>query len=230
MIGMKTRLKLTLLSAMLLLLATPVLAGDLSPLVVKYSVHSKSEKIGWSKATIKHTPKGKVIKIRMSADTKIMGVQVSFDSKTSARFDAKDRVTAFSNIAETPKGEVEIEGKRKKGGFTVTRSVAGEKEEHWYPEGSFEHVSIEPAFLEGKVGTKKKLDVLFASSGKIRKTTMKILGREKRLILGEERTVTHYRLKAVGNTLEEWRTDDGIIVKSLVSFPMGKLSVKMLSK
>ncbi len=72
--------------------------------------------------------------------------------------------------------------------------------------------------------------MLFASSGKVRKTTMQILGRETRTILGKERTVTHYKLKAVSNTLEEWRTDDGIIVKSLISFPMGKLTVKMLGK
>ncbi len=228
--GMKTRHRLVLAATAVLLLATPALAGDVSPLVVKYAVHSKGEKIGWSKATIEQKPDGKVITVRLSVDTEIMGMQVAFATRTTARYDADDRVTSFSSFAQTPRGDVQIKAKRKKGGFKVTRSLAEETEESWYPAGSFDHVSIEPAFLQGKVGSKQNLDVLFASSGKVRKTTMQILGRETRTILGKERTVTHYKLKAVSNTLEEWRTDDGIIVKSLISFPMGKLTVKMLGK
>ncbi len=226
--GMRTRHRLTAAAAATLLLSTPALAGDIAPLVVKYSVHSNKDKVGWSRATIEQTPGGKVIKIRMSVDTKVMGIQVAFTTRSTASYDKSDRVTSFSSFSETPKGDVEVSAKRKKGGFEVTRTLGESSEKDWYPEESFDHVSIEPAFLEGKVGVKKKLDVLFASSGKVRKTTLKILGRETRTILGEERTVTHYRLKAVSNTLEEWRTDDGIIVRSLISFPMGKLTVKML--
>jgi hypothetical protein len=228
MIDMTTRKRLLATATAALLLSTPALAGDVSPLKVKYSVHSGKEKIGWSKATIEHTPKGKVITITMSVDTEILGIPVAFTTRSSTRYDASDLVTSFTSYSETPRGDVDIEATRKKGGFRVTRTLGEKTEKDWYPEESFDHVSVEPAFLEGEVGVQQKLRVLFTSSGKVRKTTMKILGRETRTILGEDRTVTHYRLKAVKNKLEEWRTDDGIIVKSLISFPLGKLTVKML--
>jgi hypothetical protein len=213
----------------LLLAAAPVVAADASKIVLEYVVKGGDQEIGWSRAVIKDTQKGKTITVTMKVETVILGMDVSLYTKNTARLDASGRAIRFEATHDTPRGRMEVSGKRAKGGFDVTRKTGDKTEKAWVGSSSFDHVSVEPAALEGKVGSSRKTQMLFTTSGKVRKVTIKILGRETRKILGKERIVIHYRLKASTGTLEEWRTDDGIIVKNRFSSPMGKLKVKLVT-
>jgi hypothetical protein len=178
---------------------------------------------------IQETAKGKHVKFTMNVQAEILGKQVEFKTRNTATYDDTGRALAFSAVHERMGETITVRGQRAKGGFDITRTEGGETEEIRVEPGTFELVSIEPSLASGDVGSKKKARILYTASGKVRKATIRILDRATKLVLGKERTVTHFTVKGSLGTLEEWRTDDGLTLKSRIKTPMGKLLVKLTS-
>lgn len=57
--------------------------------------------------------------------------------------------------------------------------------------------------------------------------TIWILGREKKKIQGDPVMVTHYRIKTSGGKVEEWRHENGTILESVLTTPIGKILIRL---
>ncbi len=217
-----------LVLALVLATAFVQAAGDTSQ-VLDYTVKAKGEKIGWSKAVIEDTPEGRVVNVKVKIATEVLGQTVSMITGMKTVYDSKGLVSFFSSRSESPKGKLEIEAKRlKSGAYEIVRTKDGEAEKLVVSAKSFDVVSVDPAIFAGEVGSKKKMRMLFTSSGEIRKVSVTVLDRKEKLVMGETTTVTHFKVKGTKGTVEEWRTPNGVLLRSNVGTPLGKIVIQLM--
>jgi hypothetical protein len=91
-------------------------------------------------------------------------------------------------------------------------------------------VSPEPALWSGPVGSTKNIRLLFAARGEVGSAAVSIIGREKKVLFGREAQVTHYQIKGALGSVEEWRPDDGALIRSNVSAPIDKITLELLTE
>ena len=57
--------------------------------------------------------------------------------------------------------------------------------------------------------------------------TIWILGREDKVLKGHETTVTHFKIKTGIGHVQEWRTSENVMLKSIWKTPIGKIVIKL---
>jgi hypothetical protein len=171
--------------------------------------------------------KGQKLTLETKITTTLWGAAVEMTNRSVIHYDGQGRCTSFDIRHEKPTGKVHSTGERAKGGWDITIEEDGKKRTVRVEDDSYDRVSVEKGLWAGKPGTKVKKRVLFAGQGKVKKATIMILDRKTKTVLGEETEVTHFKIKSGYGTVEEWRTSAGIIVKSRVYTPLGKILIKL---
>ena len=195
--------------------------------VLDYDVEMKGEKAGTSQAVIIDTAAGRRLEIRTEVKTTYMGVAFEMRSTTIIDYDLDRTALSFDIDNTKPTGDIRVTGQRSSSGWDIVR-IQGKKTKKVHIEhGSYDRVSIEPGLYGGEVGSKIKARVLLAGQGKVVKATISILGRETRKVLGRDQSVTHFRIKTSAGTIEEWRLEDGVILKSKVKTPVGDILIAL---
>lgn len=229
---MKTTRWIAVLALPLALAGGGALAAAGDSQVLKYSVTVKGEKVGWSRAVVKDTSQGKVVNVIVKMKTKVLGQDFSMHTTMKTRYDDDGRAAYFESMHDSPRGQYEVTGKMtSSGGYEVVRvDKDGKTEKKTLSAKSFDVVSVEPALYDGSVGSKTKKKVLFTSSGEVKKVTVIVMGRSEKEVMGETTTVTHVKVKGFTGSTEEWRTEEGVMVKSRISTPLGKIVVRLLGQ
>jgi len=204
--------------------------GETVKQTLKYKVLMKGKKVGWANAFIDTAPDFVKVTLTWKVKTKVAGVDVKLGSKTVARYNAKKKVTYFDIQGERPAGTVHTVGKRSGGGYSITTYDGGKAEQIFIDDKSYDCVSLEPALWSGPVGSTKKLRLLFAARGEVGSAAVSVIGREKKHLFGREAQVTHYKIKAPLGSVEEWRLDDGVLIRSYLSAPIGKIIIELLAE
>jgi len=197
---------------------------------LKYKVLMKGKKVGWANAFIDTSPEFVKVTLIWKVKTKLAGMDVKMSSKTVAKYNAKRKVTYFDIQGERPAGTVHTVGKRSGGGYSITKYNGDKSEQIFIDDKSYDCVSLEPALWSGPVGSTKKLRLLFAARGEVGSAAVSIIGREKKVLFGREAQVTRYQIKAALGSVEEWRLDDGVLIRSNVSAPIGKITIELLTE
>ncbi len=218
---------LLVLPVLLLALAPLVVAGTATRLVLDYSVKMNGEPVGTSTAVLEDTADGRTLTLETAIKTTFMGAKVEMGGTTLVRYDADGRALSFDIEHYKPGEKVHATGSRSDGGWDIERTQGKKTKKVRIEESEYDRVSIEKALYEGEVGTKKKVRVLFAGQGKVKKATISILGREEAHVMGRDTSLVHFKIKSSNGTVEEWRLDDGILVKSRVHAPIGKILITL---
>ena len=218
-----------LLLLVLLLAAAPLaVAGAASKLVLDYSVKLDGDSVGTSKATLEYTDGGSTLKLVTRIKTTFMGAKVEMGGTTLIEYDDKGRALSFDISHYKPGEKVHATGSRTDGGgWDIERKKGKKTKKVRIEDSEYDRVSIEKALYAGEVGTKKKVRVLFAGQGKVKKATISVLGREDAHVMGRDASLVHFKIKSSNGTVEEWRLDDGVLVKSRIHSPIGKILIKL---
>lgn len=203
-------------------------AEEPSKKTLKYRVLMKGKKVGWANAFVDTTAKNVKLTLKWKVKTKIAGIAVEMSSRTVVKYNDKKEVTYFNIQGERPTGNIHTVGKRSAKGYTITKHEGDKTKEIFVDHKSYDCVSLEPDLWSGKVGSKKAMRLLFAAKGEVGKATVSILGREKKTLPDGETRVTHYKVKASLGSIEEWRRDDGVLIKSVLTAPLGKIIIELL--
>lgn len=218
---------LLVLPVLLLALAPLVVAETATRLVLDYSVKMNGEPVGTSTAVLEDTAGGRTLTLETTIKTTFMGAKVEMGGTTLVRYDADGRALSFDIEHYKPGEKVHATGSRSDGGWDIERTQGKKTKKVRIEKSEYDRVSIEMALYEGEVGTKKKVRVLFAGQGKVKKATISILGREEAHVMGRDASLVHFKIKSSNGTVEEWRLDDGILVKSRVHAPIGKILITL---
>ena len=189
---------------------------------LKYRVLMKGKKVGWANAFVSTSQENVKLTLKWKVKTKLAGMTVEMSTKTVVKYDDKKKVTYFNIQGERPTGKVHTVGKRTNAGYKITKYDGDKAEETFIDHKSYDCVSLEPGLWSGKVGSKKKLRLLFAAKGEVGTATVTVLGRDAQ--------VTHYKVKASLGSIEEWRQDDGVLIKSIMKAPFGKIIIELTGK
>lgn len=214
--------------AVVLSLAVLTAAGALlasSTLVLDYDVSMHGEKAGTSRAVIDDSASGRRLEITTEVETTFMGKKVQMTSRSVVNYDKDKRATSFDIRYEKPTGNIYAKGKRSNSGWDITRKEGKKKKKIRIEDDTYDRVSLEPSLYAGEVGSTTKVRVLFAGKGKVKKATIIILGHKTKKVLGHETGVTHFRIKSGYGSVEEWRMDSGVILRSKVKTPIGKILI-----
>jgi len=169
-----------------------------------------------------------VVTIGMKAEMELFGKPMEMSSTIKQEFDADGKLVSFSSLKDGPKGKSKMSGElRDDGGYEITRKEKGKTEKVTVSPDEYDFHSSDPRMYAGKVGSKNKYTVLALGAGEVRKVTVKILGRETREIGGKQVEVTHFVAKGMDGSMEEWRMDDGVLLKSKIKTPIGKIIVEL---
>jgi hypothetical protein len=197
---------------------------------LKYKVLMKGKKVGWANAFIDTLPDFVKVTLTWKVKAKVAGMDVKMSSKTVAKYNAKRKVMYFNIQGERPKGTIHTVGKRSGNGYSITTVDGDKSKQIFIDDKSYDCVSLEPALWSGPVGTTKKLRLLFAARGEVGSAAVSIIGREKKTLFGREAQVTHYKIKAALGSVEEWRLDDGVLIRSYLSAPVGKITIELVTE
>lgn len=216
------------LAALAFLVASAAVLG--SELVLDYSVSVDGAPAGTSQAVIKDKGKGRILTITTRIKTTFMGAVIKMSSKSRVRYDSNGRATAFDIHNKKPTGNIHVTGKRSGEGWDIERTTGKKTRTIRIEDGTYDRVSLDADLWSGEVGSKAKIRVLMAGQGKVTKATVSVISRKKVQVLGREAEVTRFRIKSPAGSVEEWRLDDGIIMKSKIKTPVGKILVKLEGK
>jgi hypothetical protein len=189
---------------------------------LKYKVLMKGKKVGWANAFVNTSPETVKLTLKWKVKTKFAGMAVEMSSKTVVKYNAQGKATYFNIQGERPAGKIHTVGKRSGKGYKITKYDGDKSEETFIDHKSYDCVSLEPALWSGKVGSKKNMRLLFAAKGEVGSATVTVMGREAQ--------VTHYQVKAPLGSIEEWRQDDGVLIKSIMKAPLGKIIIELIGK
>ncbi|MBW2262858.1 MAG: DUF3108 domain-containing protein [Deltaproteobacteria bacterium] len=215
------------LLAFILAGAPLALAETASKLVLEYSVKMNGESVGTSKAVLEDSASGRVLTLETKIKTTFMGMKVDMGGTTLVKYDGNGRALSFDISHHKPGQKIHATGSRSDGGWDIERKKGKKTKKVRIEDSEYDRVSIEKALYAGKVGTKKKVRVLFAGQGKVKKATISILGREDAHVMGRDASLVHFKIKSSNGTVEEWRLDDGILVKSRIHSPIGKILISL---
>jgi len=216
-----------LLLALLLAGAPLALAGTASKLQLDYAVEFKGESAGTSRAVIESTPGGSTLKLETKIETTFMGAQVKMGGSTLVEYDGEGRALSFDIEHYKPGEKFHTTGSRSDGGWDIEHIKGKKTKKLRIEDSAYDRLSIEKALYAGEVGSKEKVRVLIAGQGKVVKATISIISRKSTHALGRDASLVHFKIKSSNGTVEEWRLDDGILVKSLVHAPIGKILITL---
>lgn len=216
-----------ILIALLLAGAPLALAGTVSSLVLEYSVKMGGTSVGTSKAVLDDTATGRILKLETEVETTFMGAKVKMGGKTIVKYDAKGRALSFDIEHHKPGEKIHARGVRADDGWNIERKKGKKTKKVRIEDSQYDRVSIEKGLYAGEVGSKVKVRVLFAGQGKVKKATISILEREDAHVLGRDASLVHFKIKSSNGTVEEWRLDDGVLVKSRIHSPIGKILITL---
>ena len=210
--------------------ASLVLAGVGSRLVLDYSVKLDGESVGTSKAVIEYTEAGSTLELTTKIKTKVLGVEVKMGGTSIVQYDPDGHALSYDIKHYKPGTKIHTTGSRSDGGWDIEARKGKKSKKIRVEDSEYDRISIEKELWAGKVGTKKKVRVLFAGQGKVKKATVWILGSEQAHVMGQDVSLVHFKIKSSNGTLEEWRRDDAILVKSRIHAPIGKIMIALEDK
>jgi hypothetical protein len=218
----------TLFTVLISIIPVLSFAGD-DKYVLKYSVTMDGQGIGSSKAVIEETGEGMVVTFGMKADVDVFGHSVKISSKLKHKFDVDGDLEKFAVAREGPMGKRKVKGERMgDGGYEITHKQKGKPKTTIIGPDEFDFHSADRRLFEGEVGSKHEYAVLVLGLGEVREVKVKILDREKRTVKGEQVDVVHFKAWGMeGSATEEWRTEHGVLVKSIIKTPLGKIVVEL---
>jgi hypothetical protein len=211
-----------------LLVSTPAAPeSESTPTVLVYEASMDDEVVGWARAVHRNEAGGTSVRVTSSVKTSVLGIPVEIGTDSRVEYDGEHRAGWFDIEHEKPTGDIHVTGERTAEGFVMTRVRGGDADEVFVSHEEYDHVSVEPTLWQGEVGSKEKARVLFAGKGEVGKATIRILDRQERTVLGREQTVTHVRISSSAGRVDEWRLDGGIMVRSVLKTPIGRIFIEL---
>ncbi|MFH1435268.1 MAG: DUF6134 family protein [Pseudomonadota bacterium] len=198
--------------------------------IYKYTLISNDKKVGHGKAVATDWEAGVKVRVTSRFEAKVLGVEVKVDSKTFIKYNHERRLTYYDIYSEGTLGTGRVVGKRKGKGWDIKRTEKGKTKSIRIEDKDYEQNTYEPSLWSGKVGSKKTMIMFMAGQAKVNKATITIIGREKAVVQGHETNVTHYKVKGPKGEVEEWRTDEGPLVKSIINSKLGEVKVRLVEK